>query len=143
MPDRATELAQVLRDTERAVRELSDKVDVNEDAVREAKTAARSASLASKLALAGWVFDGILTVAIGFGLLGVDHNQDRVNQLQTDLQEQTERNRTAQCAVNGLFLQFEPRTLTNPSYTEEQKELQRQLYATLRQISTDLGCPKQ
>lgn len=129
MPDRATELAQALADAEEAVRDLSEKVSVNEAATTRAKRAAR-------LALCGIGFDLLLTALIGFGLFGVDTNQDRINNL-------NERTRTAQCAVNALLLQFEPRTTTNPAYTEEQRAEQRQVYGTLRQISNDLGCPGQ
>lgn len=133
MPDRATELAKTLAGAEAAVRELSEKVSINEAATMRAKRAAW-------LALGGIAFDLVLTFLIGWGLFGVDTNQDRINELQVDQTMQTDRNRTAQCAVNALLLQFEPRTLSNPAYTEQQREEQRQVYATLRQINRDLGC---
>lgn len=134
MPDRATELATTLNRTEAALNALSKTVGINEKATRKAKFAANAA-------LAGIVLDMVLTVVVGWGLFGVNHNQTRINQLQSQLQSETERNRTAQCAQNRLFLQFEPRTTTNPSYSEEQRAQQVRLYATLRQIVADLQCP--
>lgn len=133
MPDRATDLAKTLGRAEEAVKELSKKLEVNETAVKRAKFAATAA-------LCGIAFDLLLTVLIGWGLFGVGTNQDRINSLQMQQQEQTERTKTAQCAVNALLLQFEPRTLSNPSYTEEQREEQRRVYQTLREINANLGC---
>ncbi|MEU2106510.1 hypothetical protein [Nocardia sp. NPDC019255] len=135
MPDRATELATTLQATEQAVRELSQQVGINEVAVRRAKFAA-------KAALVGIVLDSILTVLVGLGLFGVDHNQDRINDLQTTQQVETQRNKAAMCAFITLFLQFEPRTTTNPAYSEQQRAQQIQAYGTLRQIGLDLGCGK-
>jgi len=143
MPDQKSELAQALTDAEAAVRDLSEKVTLNEAATARANTAASRARFASKAALFGILLDMVLTVLVWWGLIGVDQNQGRINDLQVQQQEQVERNRTAQCAVNALLLQFEPRTTTNPAYTEEQRAEQRQVYATLRQISRDLGCPGQ
>lgn len=149
MPDRGTELTQALRDTEDAVRELSEKVDINEataaaakTAAEDARTAAYKSARASRVALAGWVFGTILTVAVGLVVLGVERNQDRIDELQRVQTAETDRNRQGQCAVNALFLQFEPRTITNPGYTEDQRRQQIAAYATLKQISADLGCPK-
>lgn len=136
MPDRATDLAKTLGKAEEAVKELSAKLTVNETAVKRAKFAATAA-------LCGIAFDMLLTVLIGWGLFGVDTNQDRINNLQMQQQEQTDRTKTAQCAVNALLLQFEPRTLSNPSYTEGQRAEQKRVYDTLRQINTDLGCTGQ
>lgn len=133
MPDRATQLAQSLQDAEQAVRDLSEKVNVNEATIRRAKFAATAA-------LWGIGFHLLLVVLIGWGLHEVDANQHRIEDLQQTQQAQTERNRTAQCAVNALLLQFEPRTLSNPSYTEEQRREQIRVYETLRSINRDLGC---
>lgn len=133
MPDRATELATALQNTEDALNALSTKVGVNE-------RTARSAKLAARLALIGFVLDIALTVFVGLGLFGVNHNQDRINSLQTALQVETDRNKESTCAMIALFLQFEPKTTTNPSYTEEQRAQQTQAYQTLHQISDALGC---
>jgi hypothetical protein len=133
MPDRATELATTLKNTEQAVRDLSNQVSINETAVRRARRA-------STLALVGITLDMILTVLFGLGLFGLNHNQDRINQIQTQQRIETERNTAAQCAFISLFLQFEPRTTTNPSYTDQQRAQQIQAYTTLRQIGVDLGC---
>lgn len=140
MSDPKSELAQALTDAEAAVRDLSEKVTLNEAATARANTAASRARFASKAALFGIVLDMVLTVLVWWGLIGVDTNQDRINTLQAQQQEQTDRTRTAQCAVNSLLLQFEPRTLSNPSYSEEQRAEQRRVYDTLRQINADLGC---
>jgi hypothetical protein len=134
MPDRASELATTLKNTESAVRELSAQVTINEAATRRAK-------FASKAALVGIVLDMLLTVLVGWGLLGVDHNQARLDELQAAQTAETNRNREAQCAMVLLFLQFEPRTTTNPSYSDDQRRQQVEAYQTLRQISSDLGCP--
>jgi hypothetical protein len=133
MPDRATELAATLQATENAVRELSAQVSINEAAVKRARRA-------SKLALIGLAADTILTVMFGLGLFGLNHNQDRINDLHHQLEVETVRNKEAQCAMVLLFLQFESRTTTNPSYTEAQRAQQVQAYQTLRQIRDDLGC---
>ncbi|MFE7798995.1 hypothetical protein [Nocardia sp. NPDC057440] len=129
MPDRASELATTLKNTENAVRELSAQVNLNEQAVRSAK-------FASRAALVGIAFDMLLTAVVGWGLFGVDNNQDRIDELQS-------RNKRSTCAMVALFLQFEPRTTTNPGYTEEQRAQQVTAYQTLRQISHDLGCAEQ
>lgn len=126
MPDKATELATALQNTENALNDLSAKVGVNE-------RTARSARFAAKLALVGFMLDMILTVAVGWGLFGVNSNQSRIDELQA-------RNKQSTCAMVALFLQFEPRTTTSPSYTEEQRALQLKAYQTLHQISEDLGC---
>lgn len=114
---------------------VTEKVDLHESTVR-------GANFASRTALVGLVADMILTVLVGVGLFGVDQNQGRITDLQTQLRIETDRNRAAQCAVNALFIQFEPRTLSNPTYSEEQRQQQKAAYATLRQISADLGCTK-
>ena len=128
MPDRATDLAQSLKDAEEAVKELGRKVDVTEATSRRAKFASAAAVVAAAAALIGVVMAVVLTAR-------VEANQERIAEL-------NERNRTAQCAVNSLFLQFEPRTTTNPAYSEEQRAQQLEAYKTLRRISADLGCPK-
>ncbi len=133
MSEKAQDLARALANAEAAVKDFGDKLTVNEAAVKRAKFAATAA-------LCGIVFDLLLTVLIGWGLGEVDTNQDRINELQTDQTIQTDRNRTAQCAVNALLLQFEPRTLANPAYTAEQREEQVRVYDTLRGINHDLGC---
>lgn len=133
MPDRATQLAQSLQDAENALRDLSEKVTVNQATARRAKFAA-------KAALWGLGFHLILVALIAWGLYLVDTNQDRIEDLQQTQQVQTDRTRTAQCAVNALLLQFEPRTLSNPAYTEEQRQEQMRVYDTLRHINRDLGC---
>lgn len=129
MPERVAALVEALADTERAVDSLADKINVHDKTLLRVK-------IAGVLAAAG------IAIALGLGVAVVE-NQAKINHLQTALSQETERNKNAQCAVDALFLQFEPRTLANPSYTDEQKQLQKQLYATLRQISADLGCPKQ
>lgn len=135
MPDRATDLAQSLKDAEAAVKELGQKVDVTEATSRRAKFASAAAVFASAAALIGFV---AVLVLIG----RVNANQEHISDLQTAQQESTERNRRGQCAMNQLFLQFEPRTTTNPTYSAEQRALQLEAYKTLRQISHDLGCPE-
>lgn len=135
MPD-MTGIREALEQANDAVTVLSDRLDLQEGTTRRIKRA-------NRIVLFSVLFDVALTLAVGYGLLGVDRNQGRINDLQETLQVQTERNRTAQCAVNALFLQFEPRTTVNPSYTDEQRAQQVQAYATLRQIGADLGCPGQ
>ncbi|WP_280448477.1 hypothetical protein [Nocardia brasiliensis] len=126
MPDRA-ELAAALKDTEDAVERLSKTVDLTQSTLRKIKAAFAIGMVAVVLALAVGGF--------------VWNNQNRINHLQDSMQVETNRNREAQCAMFALFLQYAPRTTTNPAYTEEQRAQQLQAYATLRQISVDLGCP--
>lgn len=128
MPERVAGLVTALANTERAVDSLADKINVHDKTLLRVKIAGVLAGAAIALALG-------LSVA-------VMQNQNNISDLQTGLHQETERNKNAQCAVDALFLQFEPRTAASPFYTEDQKQLQKQAYATLRQISTDLGCPK-
>ncbi|MEV0357094.1 hypothetical protein AB0H71_13635 [Nocardia sp. NPDC050697] len=115
------------------MQELTEKISINEAAIRRAKFAANTALVAFVLALVG-------IALIGLGLFRIDSNQDQINTLQSEQQVQTDRNKIATCAMVALFLQFEPRTLSNPAYTEEQKAEQVQAYARLRQTGIDLGC---
>jgi cell division protein FtsN len=133
MPDRATELAATLENTEKAVRQLSETVNVTEASARRSKTA-------SMLALVGIACCIVLTAIVGWGYFRIDHNQDRINTLQATQTLETGRNREAQCAIIELFLQFEPRTLSNPTYSEQQRYQQIAAYQTLRQIRTRLEC---
>jgi hypothetical protein len=126
MPERIAELTAALAGAERAIITLSETVDVHQSTLRRVK-------FAFALLLT-------LTALVGVGLYGVYHNQDRINHLQTALQVETERNKSSQCAMIALFLQFEPRTISNPSYTEEQRALQAQAYASLKDNSNKLGC---
>lgn len=136
MPDLPKDLAGALERTEDAVQRLARTVDFNEATLRRV-------AVAISVGLAGLILDLVLTVAVGWGYFGVTSNQDKISDLQESAQVETERNRSAQCAVNALLLQFAPRTTVNPSYTEEQRAQQIQAYQTLRQISADLGCPGQ
>src|SRR5690606_24768266 len=113
--------AKSLQDAESAVRDLSEKVNVNEATTKRAKFAATAALWGIGLHL-------VLVALIGWGLYQVDTNQHRIRDLQQTQQVQTDRNKTAQCAVNALLLQFEPRTLSNPAYTEEQRQEQMRVY---------------
>lgn len=133
MPDRATELTVALQKSERAVNNLAETVGVHESTLNRVK-------ITSAVALVGLLLDLTLTVLVGFGLAGVDRNQDRIADLHAKVLAETERNTTAQCAFIALFLQFAPRTTNNPSYTEEQRARQVQAYETLRGIGRDLGC---
>jgi hypothetical protein len=128
MPDRA-ELAAALKDTENAVERLTKTVNLTQSTLRKIKAAFAVGMIAVVLALCVGGF--------------VWHNQSRINALQDQIQVETDRNREAQCAMFALFLQYAPRTTTNPAYTDEQRAQQMQLYQKLRQINSDLGCPKQ
>lgn len=116
-----------------ALDDLATKVSIDEVTLRRVK---RSTTIAT----IGVIADIALTVLMGWGLVGVNNNQARVNQLQAAVQQEADQSRTAQCAMVALFLQFEPKTLANPAYTEEQHALQVQAYATLKQIAKDLEC---
>lgn len=126
MSEQAGELAAALASAEAAITRLSETVDVHRSTLLRVK-------IVFAMALAGLVL-------VAFGLLGVQYSQGRINDLQTTLQLETNRNHEAQCAMVLLFLQFESRTTTNPGYTAEQRALQVQAYKTLRQIGADLGC---
>src|SRR5690606_25862910 len=84
MPERVSELARILENAERAVRDLSEKVSINETAVRRAKFAAIAA-------LCGIGFHLMLVILIGWGLYAVDTNQGRIEDLQHSQQVQTDR----------------------------------------------------
>lgn len=129
MSDLAGELTAALTSAEAAITRLSETVDVHQSALWRIKFA--------------FALMTVLVVLVGYGLYAVNQNQDRINELQTALQVETDRNKSAQCAMVLLFLQFESRTTVNPSYSEEQRALQKQAYKTLRQIGTDLGCAPQ
>ncbi|MFI5542082.1 hypothetical protein ACIA5H_37575 [Nocardia sp. NPDC051900] len=133
MPERIPALQTALAQAQTAIEKLSKKVDLDEHTLRRTKRTAR-------LALFSVVLDLTLTALVGWGLVGVNDNQDRITTLQSTVQIETERTKTALCAVITLFLQFEPRTISNPTYTEEQRAQQVQAYQVLRQIDRDLGC---
>lgn len=133
MPDRANDLTVALGKTEKAVNRLSATVGVHESTLKRV-------SVASAVAMVGLLLDLTLTILVGLGLAGVNHNQDRINELQDRVLIENARNKSAQCAFIALFLQFEPRTTVNPTYTEEQRAQQKEAYTTLRQIGADLGC---
>lgn len=135
MTERIPAIQKALAAVENALEALTEKVSFDEAMLRRVKRTAIVAAI-------GVVLDITLTVLITWGLAGVSNNQARINQLQAALQSETDRNRTAQCAMVALFLQFEPRTLSNPTYTEEQRDQQKQAYATLRGIAHDLQCPE-
>lgn len=133
MPDRIPSLQKALVAVEGALDTLMEKVSLDEATLRRLKrlTVVLTCSV---------IFDVALTVLVGWGLAGVTTNQARINELQSSVQQEADRSRTAQCAVITLFLQFEPKTLANPAYTDEQKALQTQAYTTLTQIAKDLEC---
>jgi hypothetical protein len=135
MPERIPALQNSLAAAEAALEELSTAVRLDEQTLRRTRNTAR-------VAVFGLLLDITLTVLVGWGLVGVTDNQTRVNNLQSALQAETDRNSKAQCAFIALFLQFEPKTINNPAYTPEQHALQAQAYTTLRQIGTDLQCPQ-
>lgn len=133
MPERIPAIQQALADTEAALKELTGQVDFDEATLRRTKNTAR-------VALFGLILDITLTVFVGWGLVGVNHDQTRINELQASVQAEADHSRLAQCAIITLFLQFEPKSLANPNYTAEQRALQVQAYQTLRQIGDNLGC---
>jgi hypothetical protein len=135
MPDRIPALQESLAAVDAALEELSKTVRLDEQTLRRTRNTAR-------LAVFGLLLDITLTVLVGWGLVGVSDNQSRVNSLQAAIQSETDRTQKAECAFIALFLQFEPKTTSNPAYTPEQHALQAQAYATLRQIGTDLQCPQ-
>lgn len=132
MPD-LTELAEALERTEGLLHDVADMVDIHQTTLHRGK-------VAFTMAIVGLVADLTLTVFLGWGLFGVNHNQDRINSLQSAVQLETDRNKTSQCAVVTLFLQIAPKMIANPGYTPEQHALQAQAYQTLQQIGQDLGC---
>lgn len=132
MPDRA-ELTLALERSEQAVERLTTAVDVHESTLFRVK-------IVSGIALAGFILDLTLTVLVALGLAGLGHNQDRINELQSEVSADTARNQRAQCAIIALFSQYESRTTKSPNYSEEEKAQQAKAYATLRQIGADLGC---
>lgn len=133
MPDRANDLTMALEKTEKAVDRLSATVGVHESTLKRV-------SVTSAVAMVGLLLDLTLTILVGLGLAGVNHNQDRINTLSAQVQADTVRNQQAQCAFIALFSQFESRTTKSPNYSDEEKALQTKAYETLRQIGTDLGC---
>lgn len=134
MPERIPALQKSLADAEAALEELSNTVRVDEATLRRTKNTAR-------VAVFGLLLDITLTVMVGWGLAGVNSNQDRVNQLAATVQSETDRNKSAQCAVNSLLLQYASRSMTSPAYTPEQHQAQTQAVETLKKIGTDLQCP--
>jgi hypothetical protein len=133
MPERIPELMKALENTEEAVNNLADTVEVHESTLKRVK-------IVSAGAVVGLVLDLTLTVLVGVGLFGLGHNQDRINQLQAQVSADTAHNKAAQCAFIALFSQFESRTTRSPTYSDDEKALQAKAYATLRQIGIDLGC---
>lgn len=133
MPDRIPRIEQGLNDAVDALNALSEQVNLDESTLRRVKVVAG-------VAVFGLILDITLTVLVGWGLFGVNQNQDRINELQYSVKQEADRSRAGQCAVITLFLQFEPKTLANPAYTDEQKTLQAQAYTTLKQIAHDLEC---
>lgn len=65
------------------------------------------------------------------------YRQDR---LQRDVRTESDTTRTALCAEISLFLQFESRMTSNPTYTPAQVAQQLGAYKILRQIHADLEC---
>lgn len=134
MPDRIPALQAALEAVENALGALTEKTDLTEAALRRLRRV-------TVLTILGLVLDFTLTLAVGWGWNTVSNSQERVNELAAAVRAESDRNKTAECAVITLFLQFEPKTLANPAYTAEQHAQQEQAYATLRQISRDLQCP--
>lgn len=128
MPDRAelSSLRAALEETSEAVGRLASTTRVHQATLRRVKVAIAVAAIAVLVALAVAVF--------------VYRNQQRLDHLQAAMQVETDRNKSSQCAMIALFVQFEPKTTTNPNYTGEQRQQQLQAYQTLRGIAHDLGC---
>lgn len=134
MSDRIPVLQEALASVEKALKALTDKADLTAVALRRVKRV-------TVLTVAGLILDFTLTLAVGWGWNTVHANQVRLNDLAASVQLESDRNKTAECAMVALFLQFEPKTLANPGYTPEQHTQQIQAYETLRQIARDLQCP--
>jgi len=141
MPDRIPVIQQALADAVTAIDQLDEKLTLDEVTLDEVKSTTRRLKVTTAITLMSVLLDIALTVLVGWGLFGLNHNQARINQLQAAVQSEADRGRAGQCAMVTLFLQFEPKTLSNPSYTDEQKGLQTQAYTTLRQIALTLECP--
>src|SRR6266702_2392115 len=128
-----TELAEALERTEAALTDVSNTVEIHQATLHRGK-------VAFAVAIAGLILDISLTVLVGWGLFGVNHNHDRINTLQAAVQLETDRNNASQCAVIALFLQIAPKMLANSAYTPEQHAVQAQAYQTFQRIGQDLGC---
>lgn len=134
MPDRIPELHDTLTRTQQTLENLAGRVDVQQVTMRRVRRT-------TVLTIIGLVLDISLTVLVGWGLFGVHGNQDRVGQLQTALQTETNRNRTGQCAVIDLFLSLRTQMQKNPNYTDAQRAIQLQAFTQLARVSQTLECP--
>lgn len=135
MADRILELTHALTQTHETLEDLADRVEVQQGTLRRVRRT-------TALTIIGLILDISLTVLVGWGLNGVNDNQDRINQLTVALKTETDRNRSGQCAVVSLFLSLQPQVQKNPAYTPDQRATQQTAFTTLAQIGRTLECPQ-
>lgn len=119
MPERIAGIVTAIEEVTAVLRALDKTVHIHEHTLRLVK--ALSAAL-------------LIAIILALFLL---YRQDR---LQREVRTESDTTRTALCAEISLFLQFESRTTSNPTYTPAQVAQQLGAYKILRQIQADLEC---
>lgn len=132
MPDRA-ELMAALTDAQATLDEVSEKVELHGATLRRG-------TVAVAFALVGFALDLTLTVLVGWGLFGVNHNQDRISELTTAQQMEAAKTRFNQCALINLFLDLEKSATTNPNLSEQDRADRVKSYAEIHRIHDALEC---